>query len=438
MIRTFKNIIIMKKKNNIWISSLTLMMFAFFLINSCKKGGNPTPGVTTTTPTVSATSAVNSITTTTASSGGNVTSDGGATVTSRGVCWSTSTDPTTSNSKTTDGTGTGTFTSNLAGLSAATTYYVRAYAVNSAGTAYGTQVSFTSASVGTTPTISATTAVTSITTTTASSGGNVLTDGGTTITSRGVCWSTSANPTTSNFKTSDGTGTGIFTSSLTGLTAATIYYVRAYAVNSAGTAYGTQVSFTSATVGSGTTVDSVAIGTQIWKLKNLDVTTYRNGDTIPQVTDGAQWAGLTTGAWCYYNNDPANAAIYGKLYNWYAVNDPRGLAPLGWHIPTDTEWTTLTTFLGGESEAGGKMKEAGTTHWLSPNTRGTNESGYTGLPGGARFWGGSFFSYGEAGEWWSSTAGTDAWARSLSYNLASVYRDPSNRGAGFSVRCLKD
>lgn len=292
--------------------------------------------------------------------------------------------------------------------------------------------------VRTTPTVSVTSAVSNITSTTAISGGNVTSDGGAIVTARGVCWSISVNPTTSNSKTTDGTGMGTFTSSLTGLTAATTYYVRAYATNSVGTAYGTQVSFISATTSSGGSFDSVTIGNQIWTLKNLDVTTYRNGDAIPQVTDSAQWRGLTTGAWCYYNNDPANAAVYGKLYNWYAVTDPRGLAPSGWHIPTDAEWTILTTFLGGESVAGGKMKEAGTMHWLSPNTEATNESGLTILPGGAG--NGNFLGIGKFGYFWSSSEFNTlfGWERTL-YNFAgNVGILGGEKWSGRSVRCLKD
>lgn len=138
------------------------------------------------------------------------------------------------------------------------------------------------------------------------------------------------------------------------------------------------------------TYTSLTIGTQQWMDKNLDVTTYRNGDPIPYVTDPTVWAGLTTGAWCYYNNDPSNNATYGKLYNWYAVNDGRGLAPVGWHVPTDLEFTTLTTALGGASVAGGKMKVTGTKTWLSPNTGATNTSGWAGLPGGGRNSSGAF------------------------------------------------
>src|SRR5450759_3473794 len=135
-----------------------------------------------------------------------------------------------------------------------------------------------------------------------------------------------------------------------------------------------------------TPIPSVTICTQVWMLKNLDVSTYRNGDLIPKVTDPTAWSALTTGAWCWCSNDSAtNASTYGKLYNRYAVNDPRGLPPTGWHVPSDAEWNTLITCLGGDPfVAGGAMKETGTTHWQSPNTDATNSSGFTGLPGGLR------------------------------------------------------
>jgi uncharacterized protein (TIGR02145 family) len=174
--------------------------------------------------------------------------------------------------------------------------------------------------------------------------------------------------------------------------------------------------------------------------KNLDVAFYRNGDPIPQVTDPTAWAALTTGAWCYYNNDPTQGNKYGKLYNWYAVNDPRGLAPQGWHVPSDAEWTTLETTLGGSSVAGGKMKEAGTLNWTTPNTSATNESGFAGLPGGGRNYYGTFVTIGEYGYWWSSTeSSTDgAWSRYLGYNLGDVSRYGTNKVKGYSVRCLRD
>lgn len=188
------------------------------------------------------TATVTSMTLTTAVSGGNITSDGGAAVTARGVCWATTSNPTISNSKTTDGTGSGSFTSTLTGLQAATIYYVRAYATNSVGTAYGNEVSFTSSQI-VVPTLT-TNIITGLTYTTAISGGNVLTSGGGTVTGRGVCWATTTLPTISNSLTSDGTGTGSFTSNITGLTPGVTYHVRAYAANSAGTAYGNEVVFT--------------------------------------------------------------------------------------------------------------------------------------------------------------------------------------------------
>ncbi len=185
---------------------------------------------------------------------------------------------------------------------------------------------------------------------------------------------------------------------------------------------------------------AIAIGTQQWMRENLDVLTYRNGDIIPQVTDPTAWAALTTGAWCYYNNDVDNGAIYGKLYNWYAVNDLRGLAPTGWHVPTDAEWRILSNTLGGESVAGGKMKSTGTTLWISPNTGATNSSGWAGLPGGFRSISGEFKSVGSYGVWWSSTETitTVAWGRGLNYNNGDFTRFDFVKRNGFSVRCLRD
>jgi hypothetical protein len=187
------------------------------------------------------------ITATTASSGGNISNDGGAPVTARGICWNTTGSPTTADTKTTDGSGTGIFTSSLTGLMGSTTYYVRAYAITGNGTAYGDQVSFiTSAPV--LPTLT-TTAVTNVTTMTASSGGNISSNGGALITARGVCWNKGGSPTIADSKTTDGAGSGSYPSSITGLTKLTTYYVRAYATNSAGTAYGDQVSFTTNRIG---------------------------------------------------------------------------------------------------------------------------------------------------------------------------------------------
>lgn len=186
---------------------------------------------------------------------------------------------------------------------------------------------------------------------------------------------------------------------------------------------------------------SVLIGAQYWMEKNLEVTTYRNGDPIPYVTDATAWAALTTGAWCYYNNDPANGSLYGKLYNWYAVNDPRGLAPVGWHVPTDAELTTLSTTLGGDAVAGGKMKVAGTTRWTTPNTGADNSSGFAGLPGGSRGTNGTFADVGSYSYWWSSSdvyASSVAWYRYLYYGNGGFGGGGNYKRYGFSVRCLRD
>ncbi len=189
-----------------------------------------------------------------------------------------------------------------------------------------------------------------------------------------------------------------------------------------------------------TTYTAVTIGEQHWMYKDLNVDHYRNGDSIPEVRDSAQWAHLKTDAWCYFNNDSANGKIYGKLYNWNAVNDTRGLAPQKWHVPTDTEWTVLSNYLGGVSVAGGKMKEIGTSYWTSPNTGATNESGFSGLPGGYRYSDGMFRNINDTGYWWSATENNDttAWRRYILYNTTNIYKGYNSKVAGRHVRCVKD
>lgn len=190
----------------------------------------------------------------------------------------------------------------------------------------------------------------------------------------------------------------------------------------------------------GTYNPSVSICCQNWMTKNLNVDTYRNGDPIPNVTDIGVWTGLTTGAYCYFNNDSTTyAATYGKLYNWYAVNDPRGLAPEGWHIPTEFEWSSLGTCLGGEDIAGGPMKAIGTT-WEPPNEGATNFSGFTGLPGGYRDEEGEFYNFYILGIWWSSSEELtdDAWTRYLNYHLDDLLVAHFHKYLGCSVRCIKD
>jgi uncharacterized protein (TIGR02145 family) len=193
-------------------------------------------------------------------------------------------------------------------------------------------------------------------------------------------------------------------------------------------------------------IKTVKIGSQKWTVKNLDVSTYSNGDIIPEIKDPKEWANLKTGAWCYYSNDPENGNVYGKLYNWYAVNDPRGLAPEGFHIPSDTEWKILINYLGWREYdfPGSKMKEKGIIHWNSPNYEATNISGFTGLPGGAIVSiyndNGKFDYVGDYGYWWSSSESNklNAWSFYLRYDYGNLGRSDSRKVQGFSVRCLKD
>ena len=211
----------------------------------------------------------------------------------------------------------------------------------------------------------------------------------------------------------------------------------------------------SATDINGNTYPSVNIGSQTWMQKNLNVSKYKNGVVIPQVTDAAQWAALTTGAWCWYNNDSANyAATYGKLYNWYAVNDSNGLAPDGWHVPTNSEWNKLIRNIDGtadtvclncnqSSTAGGALKETGTAHWTSPNTGASNATGFLGLPGGGRNQLGSFYQINQNGIWWSFTPLVSPTVPSatyyIDYNSTKSYIGGNDyKWQGFSVRALRN
>ncbi len=187
----------------------------------------------------------------------------------------------------------------------------------------------------------------------------------------------------------------------------------------------------------------VTIGAQVWLVENLRTTKYRNGDAIPMVTVDSVWnnqAATSTGAYCNYNNDGANILVYGHLYNWFAVNDSRGLAPAGWHVAGKTEWEALTAYLGGDTLAGGKLKETGTTHWLAPNTGATNITGFTAVPGGFRMYSGKSEMIGAFGVWWTSTVSDDFSA--MNCGMFSDNEDAvvsvNRKANGCSVRCIRD
>lgn len=399
-------------------------------------------------PTVTTTTVTNP-TQTTATSGGNVTSNGGAAVTARGVCYGTSQNPTISGPKTSDGTGDGAFVSNLTGLTPGTTYYVRAYATNSAGTAYGNEVSFATVAIQLPTVTTAAVNPASITNNAATGGGNVTADGGGAITARGICWGTSSGPVATGSHTTETGTTGAFTSNMTGLSEATLYYVRAYATNSAGTAYGNEVTFrTLLSDASGNLYNTVVIGTQTWMVENLRTTKYNDNSDITNVTDNTAWAGLTTEAYCWYGNDESTyKALYGALYNWYAVNEGK-LCPTGWHVATDAEFKTLEIFLGMSQAAadayswrgtdqGTKLKN--TTGWSTGN--GTNTVGFAAMPGGYRYYfDGGFAGAGTIGYFWSSdqVSPTNAFYRRMDGANAGVFREGAVKAAGKSVRCIKN
>ena len=408
------------------------------MFQSCKKATEPE--VTT--------KIVTDITLNTAVSGGTIVSDGGEDITEKGVCWSTSALPTIADSRTTDGKGSAEFTSNLVGLAEGTTYYVRAYATNSVGTAYGNEETFTTGQV--VGVVLTTTQATNVTSSSASTGGEVTDAGGGTVSERGVCWGTSPNPTPTVNKVVSGTGTGAFTVNLTNLEDGTLYYYRAYATNSSGTTYGQEYQIlTLVTDVDGNEYKTVKIGDQVWMAENLKTTTYNDNSEIPNVTNDALWTGLSSGAYAWANNnEEINKPLYGALYNWHAVAEDK-LCPEGWHVPTDEEFQALELYLG-ISQA-----DVGTENWRGTdqgerikndigwqeNGNGTNTAGYSALPAGYRTYiDGSTKGLGLITYFWTGTAKDNniSYFRRLDAAEDGIFRSATHKEAGKSVRCIKD
>jgi uncharacterized protein (TIGR02145 family) len=437
------------------MKKLILLFIVTLFSCSSDENENNTPTPVVTIP-VLTTSVISNITLNGASSGGNITSNGGADITARGVVWSTSPNPTISlTTKTTDGVGVGTFTSNLISLIPNTTYYVRAYATNSAGTAYGNEVSFITVSIQL-PVLT-TTAISNITLSTASSGGIITSDGGGTITARGVVWSTSQNPTIAlTTKTIDGSGSGIFNSSITSLAANTQYYVRAYATNSAGTAYGNQENFTSPTATAslypsntvfcnGTVTAIVDVTNpntgKTWMDRNLGASQVATSSSdAAAYGDLYQWGRRADGHQCRNSQttnvlSSTNVPSHGNFiinpsipYNWrepqsldlwQGVNGINNPCPNNYRLPTYSEWVTERTSWFPNNEFGAftsiKLPLTGNRNPSSGNV-------------GAVFY----------GHYWSSTvSATD------SANLTFCSGCPSNigpaaRAFGYAVRCIKN
>jgi len=455
------------------------------------------------------TSVVTEITDSTAICGGNVAGDGGAEISAKGVCWSTSQNPTILNNITNDGSGLGkftssisglmceniyyvrayaitsenptisdiitidgsglgSFTSSITGLTCGNTYYVRAYAITSKEIFYGEQVSFTTDQCLGFPTIT-TSPISSITEITAQSGGIITDDGGLELSAKGVCWSTSQNPTILDSITIDGRDLGNFTSSISGLMCGNTYYVRAYATNSLGTAYGNEESFSTAncitvTDYDGNTYQAVRIGDQIWMTQNLKVTHYSDGSPIPFVEDDSNWnsLSLTDKAYSWSNNNISTGNTYGALYTWAAAmnglessetnpSNIQGACPSGWHLPSHNEWKQLEMYLGMSqvdadnsgwrgTDEGGKLKIKGTDYWRSPNTGANNSSGFTSIPSGYRIKEGTFLNIFVYAIYWSATEGpsTHAWYRHLMYDKAKSGSNYHDKRTGLSIRCVRD
>jgi len=293
---------------------------------------------------------------------------------------------------------------------------------------------------------------------TATSGGNITSNGGSEIVTFGICWDVSPNPTIKGSKIvyTYTTGTESFTGILTGLIQNTNYYVRAYATNKNGTAYGNQQSFTTTRVVTdveGNIYNTVKIGTQTWMVENLKTTKYNDGTSIPYITSNTAWNNTVnwpSPAYCWYNNDGFTYKnTYGALYNWYVVNTGK-LAPVGWHIPTDVEWTILENYVSGNLGTSGYVSKglAATTNWISSTSTGAignnlttnNSSGFSALPGGYRYYNGTFYKIGYCCYWWSSPKTSTSYVsyKYLYYDydhLDGVYRAESY---GYSVRCIKD
>lgn len=277
-------------------------------------------------------------------------------------------------------------------------------------------------------------------------GGNVLADGGENVTEYGMCWSLSESPTIADSIKIVGTGLANFKTTLNNLTPDTTYYVRAYAKNLHGVSYGEQISFKTLLVdpeivtdADGNLYHTVKIGNQTWMVENLKTTKFNDGTDIPNVTDGYQWIGLSTPGYCWANNNIQNKAVYGALYNHYAVSTGK-LAPAGWHVPTESDWMTLAIYLGGLNGSGSALKEVGTSHWNYPNSDATNSTGFLALPGGYRSTSyGNYVNMGSWGCFWSATVTNGKAWRAILTNVNGVFDYmPDGFGYGFSVRCIKD
>jgi uncharacterized protein (TIGR02145 family) len=431
----------------------TYYVRAYAINNSETAYGNNVNFTTLSAPTLAEveTTSASSITAESAISGGSISSDGGSAITAKGVCWSTSPNPTISDETTNEGSGTGTFTSSITGLEEMTTYYVRAYATNNVGTAYGNEIQFTTIEAVDLATIN-TTQPYNITFNSATTGGYIVDDGGGTITSKGICCGTNSLPTIEGSFIPDMSDLDSFTVELTDLESLTLYYVRSFAVNDAGISYGNQVSFTTSIdpnanwqpgdewtdTRDGQRYNTVQIGEQVWLAENLNIC-----DTISY---SASDNGIIEKR-CYKDNEDY-CNTYGGIYRWpemmqYAPSDDKavgttqGICPSGWHIPTDEEWKTLEMELGMTREQADSSGQRGTDQGTQLRQNGT--SGFEALLGGYCKFGGCY-SMGYAGCFFTATKASSIseWQRSVYSDTGKVGRSSPTDDCWYSVRCVKD
>lgn len=276
-------------------------------------------------------------------------------------------------------------------------------------------------------------------------GGKILNDEETDISAVGICWSNvNQLPETTDDKINCTNGTN-FSDYVKCLQPGTTYYVRAFATNKSGTAYGNVISLTTVAEQNNTSdiegniYETVTIGSQVWMKQNLRTTRFNSGEQIATTNQDLTDAQGASYQWAA-NNDINLLSNYGRLYTWYAVTDSRNLCPCGWHVPDNDEWSELIEYLGGEEVAGGKLKESGTSHWLSPNVSADNSSGFTALPAGIRDYNANFVWYETSATFWSSSdnGDEDSFYYTLDHGMSEIVSDVYSKNAGFSVRCVKD
>jgi uncharacterized protein (TIGR02145 family) len=452
-IQIFQNVtsLVLKRSNQQQVPWLASSLTADFYFNPFKVPGQVSQTTVPSNPVVRVpvvqSPTISDITSSSARVNVKITSDGGEDIFERGICFSPTPDP--SLKKGTQIKGEGEYDSyfcNMSGLDHNKTYYIRAYAINSAGTSYSLPVSFKT-DLGTPVIVME--EISKVTSTLAFASAHITNDGGAPILLKGFCWSTTSRPTARNkdLATQNGKGIDNFSNPIGPLLPDTTYYLRPYCSNNGkDTVYGPEINFRTLRSDQfmdieGNVYGSVKLVNFTWMTENLRTTRLNDGTQIPLVTENAAWSSQVSAAYCWYDNKEENKETFGALYNWEAVKSGK-LCPAGWHMPTDEEWAAFDKIYGGNAYAGGYLKEPGLEHWLKPND--WLESFYNrfrALPGGERDDMGKFNKKGTMGVWWSDVDPRKevSWAREIISNSTALRRRKTeNNAVGYSVRCVKN